>query len=102
MEVRDSLVILFLDLSRSLLRSIKIFILLLLYALNTHDTHEIVSRVTELRTFEFYACKVIYCKSGFIKIDDSTLSQQHESIEVLEDIRVWLMDGTDDSSATLG
>jgi len=75
MEMFDSLVVVFLDLLLSFHRLISVIKIVLFLALNTHDAHEIVSRVTKLRASEVNRGKVVHCESGFIEINNSSLSE---------------------------
>ena len=82
-----------------------VFHVIIFLAFNTHDAHEVVSRVAELRAFELYVVecnggKVVNSEFCLIKVDDFALSKQHQPIEQLEDIRIWLMDSTDNCSPT--
>lgn len=72
-------------------------------AFNAHDAHKVVSRVGKLGATVFVAegSEVVDCQPSFIEVDDLALGEEHQAVKNLVDVRVWLMDGTDDSSPTV-
>jgi hypothetical protein len=79
---------------------ILIFSVFLLQAFDTHDAHEVISWVTQLWASIVLSGEIINSLAGFVVVNDFALCHKHENIKHIKDIRVWLMDGTNDSSAT--
>jgi hypothetical protein len=86
------------DITHGSLLFLLIFMVFLSLTFNTHDTHEIISRVAHLRAGKSNAIEVIYCIFGLVKEDDSPLSQKHKPVKVHVNVGVWLMDGTNNGS----
>lgn len=99
MEISNSLSVGCEDLSLGLLWLTIVFTLVYFLTFDTHNAHEVISRVAEFWAFESDGFEMSNSQSGLIEIDDSTLSEEHQSIKHLEDVGVWLMDSTDDCSA---
>ena len=103
MEVIDTLSVLCENFGLSLHISI-LEVIIDFLALNTHNAHEVISRVGKFGASELVSqgSKVVDSQTSFIKVDDVPLSYEHQAIENLIDIGVWLMDRADNSTATKG
>ncbi len=103
MEILNSLSILLLDLSLSLLGLIIFRVVIHFMAFNAHDAHKVVSWVGQLgaSVFVTQGPEIVDGKLGLVKIDDFSLCKQHQTVKYLIDIGVWLMDGTYDCPSSV-
>ena len=72
---------------------------LLFDSLDTHDGHEVVRRVRELRALVVDGCEVVDRLGGLVEVDDLALRQQHQLIHHFEHIRVRLVNCLNNGAA---
>jgi len=69
--------------------------------LDRHHGHEVVGGVGEFGTREINVFEVIHREGSLVEVDNFTLGQEHQSVEHLKNVRIWLMNGRNDSSTVL-
>ena len=100
-EEFDTLGIDLLDIPLTLLQLISIIWVRLFNTLDTHNAHEIVSRIAEVWAFVVDGGEVVDSHARLVEVDHFTFGQQHQPVEHLEDVGVWLVDRLDDCPALL-
>lgn len=80
---------------------VELKVLLDLLALNTHDRHEVVCWVAQFGAAVLRAkgTEVVNSEFSLVEVDNLALSEEHQSVEVFENVGVWLMNSTYHSSA---
>ena len=76
-------------------------LLLQLNLLDGHHGHEVVSRVAQIWALEVDRTEVVDGQTRLIEVDNFTASEQHQSVEHLENVGVRLMDSANDSATLL-
>jgi len=69
--------------------------------LDRHHGHEVVGGVGEFGTREINVFEVIHREWGLVEVDNFTLRKEHQSVEHLKNVRIWLMNRRNYRSAVL-